>query len=78
MSAIILLVLPFQFDAREELTGGYCSRIYANETRVLKVPFQGEELTSGCQASLLLQTCGGPKVFEHDAAHGVILMERIV
>ena len=70
-------VLPFSFEPIEELRGGHCSRVYGNETRVLKVPFQGEELTFGWRASLLLQTCGGPQVFEHDASTGAVLMERI-
>lgn len=69
--------LPFGFVATEELPGGHCSRIYANETQVLKVPFQGEEMTSGFRATILLQDHGGPKVLQSDAETGTVVMERI-
>lgn len=63
--------------ATEELPGGHCSRVYADETRVLKVPYQGEELTSGFRASLLLANSVGPRVYESDAETGSVLMERL-
>ncbi len=65
------------FVATEELPGGHCSRVFANETRVLKAPFQGEELTFGVPAALKLASVGGPEVYEHDVASGAILMERL-
>lgn len=41
----------FMPEPEEELPGGHCSRVFATWDRVLKVPFQGEELSSGFRAS---------------------------
>lgn len=70
-------MLPLGFKPTEELPGGHCSRVYANENQVLKVPFQGEELQSGFRASLVLESRGGPKVFASELDTGSVLMERI-
>lgn len=70
--------LPFAFVATEELVQGHCSMVYADATRVLKLPFQGEELTTGFRATLLLQDFGGSKVLASDEDRGALLMERIV
>lgn len=57
-------MLPFEFEATEELPGGFCSKVYANATHVLKVPFQGEELTSGLVAALAMSNTIGPEVVD--------------
>ena len=44
---------------------------------MLKVPFQGEELTFGVPAALKLQEIGGPKILKHDLGTGALLMERL-
>lgn len=67
----------WDFTATEELPGGHCSRVYASETLVLKVPFQGEEQTTGLTAALRLGASLGPKILNSDVATGAILMERI-
>ncbi|MBX3117566.1 MAG: hypothetical protein KF784_00755 [Fimbriimonadaceae bacterium] len=66
------------FQPEVELPSGYCSRVFADETRVLKVPFQGEELTSGCVAVVRMSGTVGPKVHAWDEATGVILMDRLL
>lgn len=66
------------FSPTEELPAGHCSRVYADATRVLKVPFRGEEMSSGWRAALLLSGGMGPEVFEHDPETGSLLMERVV
>ena len=68
---------PFGFSPDEELPGGHCSRVFADADRVLKIPFQGEELTYGHRATLALQDRGGPKVLASDPETGAVLMERI-
>lgn len=65
------------FQADGELKGGHCSRVYADRTRVLKIPFQGEELTSGYEAAFKLSGNVGPVVFAGDAETGSLLMERL-
>lgn len=65
----------FKFES--ELPPGYCSRVFFGAGRILKVPFQGEEATSGALASVTLQMAGGPKIFAHDRATGAQLMEFI-
>lgn len=71
------LLARFMPEPAEELPGGHCSRVFATQDRVLKEPFQGEELTSGFRASLRLSDNGGPRVLDGDEASGAILMERI-
>lgn len=66
------------FIPTEELAGGHCSRVYADATRVVKVPWRGEELTSGYRAAWMLSGHRAPKVFAGDEASGVVLMERIL
>lgn len=65
------------FVPTEELPGGHCSRVFADDSRVLKIPWQGEELTSGCRAALKLAETGGPVVYAADEPTGMVLMERI-
>jgi streptomycin 6-kinase len=72
-----MVKLPFDFQATEELPGGHCSRVYANEARVLKVPFQGEEMESGFRASLAMARTVGPRVHEAEPETGAILMARV-
>jgi len=64
------------FVATEELPGGHCSKVLANSTQVLKIPFQGEELTSGYHAMLALGDLG-PEIYDHDPATATVLMERL-
>jgi streptomycin 6-kinase len=72
------MVADCGFEAREELPGGHCSRVFADWDRVLKIPFQGEELTYGVPAALKLADAGGPRIFAYDKATGAVLMERLV
>lgn len=65
------------FEPLEELPGGFCSRVFADQTRVLKVPFQGEEAISGWRMALAHSGTIGPEIFEHDPATGALLMERL-
>jgi streptomycin 6-kinase len=69
--------LPFDFEPTEELLGGWCAKVYADETRVLKVPYRGEELTHGYHASLRIADHGGPRILAHDPVTASVLMERI-
>lgn len=75
--AVMRLNLPFDFVPTEELPGGFCSKVYATGDRVLKVPFQGEELESGFRAALLFSGTLGPQVYENDPASGALVMDRI-
>jgi len=61
----------------EILPGGHCSRVYATKDRVAKIPFQGEEQTTGMLAALRLAGHGGPRIYDHDGATGALLMDRI-
>lgn len=56
---------------------GYCSMVYFQDDRVLKIPLLGEELLTGIQTSRWLEKHGGPSVIATDAATGSVLMERI-
>jgi len=67
----------WDFRADEELEGGHCSRVFADRTRVLKIPFQGEELTSGYEAAFKLSGNVGPVVYAGDSNTGSLLMERL-
>ncbi|MEQ1823612.1 MAG: aminoglycoside phosphotransferase family protein [Fimbriimonadaceae bacterium] len=69
--------LAFGFQG-ELLTSGYCANVYADSSRVLKVPFQGEELDSGFRATLAYSETVGPRVIASDVESSSILMERIV
>lgn len=75
-SVALQLSKKWGFAPTEELPGGHCSRVYADQSKVLKVPFQGEEMTSGFWATLRLPS--GPRVFESDPTTGAILMERAI
>jgi len=66
------------FTPVQELSPGYCSRIFTDGSRILKYPFQGEEQTSGALAALKLQSIGGPKIFAHHKPTGSLIMERIL
>jgi len=65
------------FIYTEQLESGHCSDVYADDTRVLKVPFQGEEMTSGYFAARILSGGLGARVLEGDQESGIVLMERI-
>lgn len=71
------LAQHWHFEPDFELPRGYCCRAWASEDRILRVPFQGEELTSGFHAALLLSGWG-PTIFEHDQETGALFMERLV
>ena len=66
----------WDFEPTEELPGGHCSRVFADSTRVLKVPFQGEEQVSGWPAALVLASVVGPPILESDPHTGALLMSR--
>lgn len=75
----VQLAAAWDFTPEEEMLDGYCSRVYADGTRVLKIPFQGEEMTSGRVASLLFAEAGvSPRVFRDDPKTGALLMERVL
>ncbi|HWD39400.1 MAG TPA: aminoglycoside phosphotransferase family protein [Fimbriimonas sp.] len=65
------------FVPTAELEGGHCSRVFADDTRILKVSWQGEEMTYGLDAALKLQKAGGPRVFHVDRESAAVLMERL-
>ncbi len=65
------------FVPTEELPSGHCSRVYANPELVLKVPWQGEEMSSGFRAALAMSGTIGPQIHEADEATGSLLMDRI-
>lgn len=71
------LAARWNFEPDIEIIGGYCSHVYADETRVLKTPWQGEEKTSGCRAGVALSGWWGPEVYEFDAESGSLLMARV-
>lgn len=66
------------FAPSEEIVGGYCSHVYANATHVLKVPWRGEEASSGYRATMRLQGRLGPRVLHGDPGSGAVLMERLL
>lgn len=68
----------FGFVPEEELDSGWCSVVFASGERVLKLPWRGEEQTSGGFAAVILSDSIGPKVLEHDPVTGSLLMERVV
>lgn len=70
------LAEKWNFEPDEEITGGRCSRIYATVDKVLKVPFQGEEMTTGFLAITRLGPPYGPKIYELEPENGSMLMER--
>jgi streptomycin 6-kinase len=72
------LARKWNFRPIEEMPGGHCSSVFANETCVLKAPFRGEELTSGFHAALALSGNAGPRVMDADEATGAVLMERAI
>lgn len=65
------------FRATEELARGYCCQVFANPSRVLRIPLQGEEATVGVAALRRLTTVGGPKIFGVHRSTGSVLMERL-
>lgn len=65
------------FVPTERLEGGHCSHVFATEDQVLKVPFQGEEMTTGLTFQRFLSERGiGPRIICADPATGCLLMER--
>ncbi len=67
----------WSFFPTEELAPGHCSRVFADASRVLKVPFQGEEQISGWKMAVKLSGNLGPVVERFDPGTGSLLMERI-
>lgn len=65
------------FVPTEVLPSGHCCRVYADERFVLRVPFQGEEATSGRVAAWFLAGGIGPVVRAEDEATGALLMDRL-
>jgi len=68
----------WNFQPTEELPGGHCSYVYATFDKVFKVPFQGEEMTSGYWAMMNFFDDGAPKIYESDPETGSMLMERAI
>lgn len=66
------------FVPTEELPGGHCSVVLADATRVMKVPFQGEEQASGWRMAVAMSGTIGPDIERVDEESGVMLMERIM
>lgn len=71
------LAKRWRFEPTEELAGGVSSRVFADDSRVLKVPFQGEELTTGRLAAERMSGHGGVRVHESDEASGALMMDRL-
>lgn len=69
----------WEFVPTEQLPSGHCSHIYANDDRVLKVPFRGEELTFGARAAVFLSThhAHAVPILEYDPDSGCQLMPRL-
>lgn len=72
------LAARWGFVATEDLPPGHCCRAWADATRVLRVPFDGEEITHGVRAAIALQAADGPRIFASDEATGILLMERLL
>lgn len=72
------LARRWNFLPTEELPGGHCSRVFADDRFVLKYPLQGEEATSGWKMALQHSGTIGPQVHQHDDASGALLMQRMV
>ena len=68
----------WNFEPIEELPGGYCSRVFADATRVLKIPFQGEETTSGWKMAVAMSGSIGPAIEAVEETTGALLMERVL
>lgn len=67
----------FGFVPTEELPGGHCSRVWTDGPRVLKVPFQGEEMTTGRLAAERMSGRPGVRVLNSDVSTGALLMDRL-
>jgi streptomycin 6-kinase len=74
---IAKLASKWNFEPTEELEGGFCSRVFASDDLVLKVPFQGEEAISGWKMAVLLSGNSGPIVHQYEESSGALLMDRI-
>ena len=74
---ISVLAERWHFSASEELLGGHCSRVLANDRYVLKFPIRVEERVSGWRLAVSMAGNGGPDVLEVDEESGALLMERI-
>lgn len=72
------LAKQWNFVPTEELPGGHCSRVYANANRILKVPFQGEEMTSGYWAMIAFRGPFSPEIYASDPETGSLLMKRCI
>lgn len=72
------LALRWEFEPESELPMGYCSRIYADSTRILKAPFQGEEITTGLVAARRMAGDVGPQIHAWDDETGTLLMDRVL
>ena len=60
------------------MPGGFCSRVFADATRVLKIPFQGEEATSGWRMAVAMSGGIGPEIESVDEESGALIMERVL
>ena len=73
-----VLMREWEFVPVAELEGGWCSVVYSDGSRVLKVPFQGEEQVTGAAAAERLAEAGvGPRVHRSDEATGALLTDLI-
>ena len=73
----VQLMREWGLELRRELSGGYCSHVVTDGVLVLKVPFQGEEQTTGRLAAERLAGFVGPKIHRVDVATGSMLMEYV-
>jgi hypothetical protein len=71
------LMDEWDFSPTRELKGGYCSVLFSDGCRVLKAPFQGEELTTGRIAAERMSGGAGPVVHRSDKDSGALLMDQI-
>ncbi len=67
----------FGFVPTAELPGGYCSRVWTDGVRVLKVPFQDEEQTTGRLAAERMSGWPGVRILDSDPASGSLLMDQL-
>ena len=72
-----ILMERWGVDLRRELPGGFCSFVMTDGVKVLKVPFQGEEQTTGRLAAERLAGSAGPKIHRADEESGSLLMDYV-
>lgn len=73
----VKLMEQWELDLPTELPGGFCSHVVTDGLRVLKVPFQGEEQTTGLLAARRLSGVVGPVIHRIDEQTGSLLMDFV-